>query len=1421
MNGYILSLADAQATLEAVGGKGASLARLSAAGLPVPGGFHVTTEAYRRFVAENGLQATIVNALKGADPARPETLETASQTIRSAFIGALVPAGIAEAVSAAYQALHDTPPAVAVRSSATAEDLPEASFAGQQDTYLNVTGTEAVLDAVRRCWASLWTARAIAYRMRQGIDPDSVSLAVVVQIMIPAEAAGILFTANPLTGDREQAVINTAWGLGEAIVGGLVTPDTLTVDETTGKVVERQIAHKELMTVRVNGSTAEQPVPENLQDAPVLDDAHAAELAGFGKRIEDLYGQPMDIEWTLERGKFAIVQARPITALPEAVPAAPTEWKLPKGTYAVVRNNIVELMADPLTPLFGTLGLEAVNTSLQRTMDTVTGLSDVLPEQLIVTINQYAYNNGSLTVRQFGRVMWNAVGIAKTMFTGAVERWTEKGHPAYLATVEHWHAQPWRDYSTSQLIGTARELTEAAIDAFGALVAGLIPAAWISEALFTGFYNTLVRRRGDPLAPTYLLGFDSIPILAEKSLFDLAEWARSRAGLASYLSHTPSDQLAAQWDQDQPPSGVSDEDWQEWQARFRAHLDRYGHTIYNLDFSNPTPADDPAPLLGTVRLFLSDEGASPYERQQAAAARREQAVEAVQKRLKGLRLRWFRRLLATAQRYAPLREDGLADLGLIYPLLRQMLLEVGSRFVHAGVIEQPDDIFWLTQDEVEQTADRTDEGEAVSSLSSVVPQRQGIWRAAARVSPPMALPQMKIAGVDLMEIRSGRAKQMKGDTIKGVAASPGQVTGTARVLHGPADFGQMQPGDVLVAPLTTPAWTPLFVMASAVVTDVGGPLSHGSIVAREYGIPAVLGTMVATERIHSGQTVRVDGDRGMVTLLEAPPPDNLWVLPNKKDQYMRASITELMPDPLSPLFATLGMGAIDQGINEMARDILNLPANELAGLMRTVNGYAYQYVGFGAGQWLKVLVAMLPRVPGLMWGGEGIAYWQKVAHPRYEDTVRRWSTRPPSEMTAAELLAGVKEVIHTFALHLGSLMASTMGPSAGSEGLFTVVYDKLAKRPGDPAAPTFVLGYDSAPIQAEKALYDLALWCREQPALATHLTGTPGETLVGQLGSDIIPEGVPAAWAEWEERFQAYLEQHGYSIYDLDFMKPLPMDEPGPLLETLKLFISGQGKNPHERQQGYAERREQAEEAVRPRLKGLKRWAFEKTLKWAQSQAPLREDGIAEIGLGYPLVRRLLHELGSRFALAGMIEQPADIYWLEQADVELAAAALEQGSSLPDARAKVLDRKALWQARKQLTPPPMLPVKSKFMGMNMEPLLAMNAEGGQTDVIRGIGASPGTTSGTARMLHGPDDFGQMQPGDVLVASITTPAWTPLFAMASAVVTDIGGPLSHSSIVAREYGIPAVLGTGVATKRITSGQRITVDGTEGTVRLTAE
>ena len=831
--------------IEQAGGKGANLGELTRAGLPVPPGFVILTDAYRAYIAEHQLADKIVGLAGPTDD--PAGYGSASEQIRALFAEEVSDSLRAE-IADEYAALGGDVP-VAVRSSATAEDLPEASFAGQQDTYLNVRGLEDLLVAVRDCWASLWTARAMAYRARQAIDPTTVSLAVVVQQMVDANAAGVMFTANPSNGHRDETVISAAWGLGESVVSGSVNTDNIVVSEADGTVLSSETADKAVMTVPTEHRTQERPVPQEQRRQPVLSESDAAALAAYGTRIEDHYGAPQDIEWARADGQFFIVQARPITALPEVEAAMPTDWTVPEPTAMYVRASIVEQLPDPLSPLFADIIDGAVTRSLQSLFN------ELLNEDLIrdddvglPTINGYAYYR----YRRSGmwRLIWKSPKAFRVL-PSSQGRWRSYSHPKYRRIVRDWTGRDLGEMSTEELLAGVEELVEAAAEYYTA-VQTIIPIAATSEVLFTRFYDAVVRGKDDPPAQVFMLGSDSEPIRAEKSLYDLATWTRSHQVLAeSLLGMQPQEFL-------ERAAASDDSVWHEWHTRFQHHLGAYGHTVYNLDFMNPVPADDPAPLLETLRFFVSGKGLDPYQRQRRLAVRRDEATATVLARLDPLRAKAFRRLVHWAQNVAPVREDALADVGLGWPQVRRMLAEIGRRLQEAGVINRPDDVYWLHRSEID---------EDLASLADQVEQRKALWRGQRRATPPQLLP--KGGWGDMWRNWMPAASEdQTGDVIKGIAGSAGTITAPARVLGGPQDFGQMQPGDVLVASITTPAWTSLFAMASAVVTDIGGPLSHSSIVAREYGIPAVLGTAVATRRIRSGQLIRVDGDAGTVSLLD-------------------------------------------------------------------------------------------------------------------------------------------------------------------------------------------------------------------------------------------------------------------------------------------------------------------------------------------------------------------------------------------------------------------------------------------------------------------------------------------------------------------------------------------------------------------------
>jgi pyruvate,water dikinase len=862
---FTLPLDSPDAVLERVGGKGASLARMMAAGLPVPPGFHVTTEAYRCFVEENHLREGILAAVEQAQASDPATLERASEQIQSLIAQGTMPDEIATDIRQRYSELGADLP-VAVRSSATAEDLPDASFAGQLETYLNVRGGDAVFDAVKRCWASLWTGRAIGYRQRQGIRPEDVSIAVVVQRLVPAQAAGVAFTANPVTGARGEMMINAAWGLGETVVSGSVTPDTFVVNKQAGVIVSQEIASKEVMTVRLETGTHEEPVPAGQRRQAALEPAQAAQLTRLGVQIEQLYGQPMDIEWALCDGRIFIVQARPVTALPDA--RAALEWKVPRAGARYFRQSVAELLPEPLSPMFATLALPLWSEATQQKMAQAMGLER--DSFALLTIHDYAYYEMALNARQTVRMLFTMIvrwrrlaGMLRTART----QWADEAHPHYAQVTAEWTERDLAATPALELLAGARRIVEAAASYYVS-VQLVLAVVNLSEAAFTTAYNRLIKRKSDPPALTFLLGFDSAPILAEKSLYDLAMWARGQDELVEYLARTGGKEIAAAYEAQSTPPAAG-ESWGEFTRRLAEDLNRFGHTVYDLDFAKTLPAEEPASLLETLKYYVAGEGRNPYERQATATAAREQAAESLLTRLRGLRLRLFRGVLGWAQRSAPLREDSLADVGLGWPVLRRILREVGRRMVAAGAIADRGEVFWLKWDEVKEAARQLDAGQPVGDYRCAIDERRETWQREHAITPPVALPVKggaRILGLDLSRWMPARTGQQAGGVIKGFAASPGKVTGPATVIHGPEEFHKMKPGEILVAKITTPAWTPLFALASGIVTDVGGPLSHSSIVAREYGVPAVLGTGVATDRIRSGQRITVDGDGGMVTL---------------------------------------------------------------------------------------------------------------------------------------------------------------------------------------------------------------------------------------------------------------------------------------------------------------------------------------------------------------------------------------------------------------------------------------------------------------------------------------------------------------------------------------------------------------------------
>ena len=569
----------------------------------------------------------------------------------------------------------------------------------------------------------------------------------------------------------------------------------------------------------------------------------------------------------------------------------PTTWPLPYKHGIYFRASIVEQLPDPLTPLFADLIDPSVVASLAALMARAFGRNAMRAGDLgLPTVNGYAYYyyRTSAFVRLLALAPMAVLKLGRGDGGMGLEGWKNQSHPAYRDAIDAWARRDWKSLPGTELLAAVGELLDAGTRYYTA-VQSVVPLAGTSEVAFRAFYDKLVKSPGDPAADTFLLGFDSEPIRAEYSLFDLAAWAREHPELAARLLDTDSAVLAAEVLEADAGGGepAPDAGQAEFLERFRAHLSRYGHAVYNLDFAIPVPADAPAQLLDTLKFHLRGEGRDPHERQRESAQRREESTARILGRISGRRARTFKRLLAWAQKAAPLREDALADIGLAWPLLRAMLLELGSRLRDAGVVGSAQDVFWLRHTELRVAiefglANPAPEGDGAGPVrisgapgpvgAGAVAERQGLWRSRRRADAPQMLPAYRWADRALSGMMPAGLQSQTGDVIKGVGASLGSVRAPARVLAGPEDFASMRFGEVLVARMTTPAWTPLFAMAAAVVTDVGGPLSHSSIVAREYGIPSVLGTGVATRRIHTGDMLTVDGDGGTVTLERNPEP---------------------------------------------------------------------------------------------------------------------------------------------------------------------------------------------------------------------------------------------------------------------------------------------------------------------------------------------------------------------------------------------------------------------------------------------------------------------------------------------------------------------------------------------------------------------
>ncbi|MGW5065768.1 rifamycin-inactivating phosphotransferase [Streptomyces cyaneofuscatus] len=865
----LLDLHEADATqLALVGGKGAQLGALSRIdGIRVPDGFCVTTDAFRRVVARVPSFDDRLDRLSRSDPDDREALRTLSADIRRTIEETTIPGGLATEITGALARLGEGT-AVAVRSSATAEDLPTASFAGQQDTYLNVVGPAEVLRHVSRCWASLFTERAVAYRWRNGIDHRTVQMAVVVQRMVFPEAAGVLFTADPLTGNRRTATVDAGFGLGEALVSGLVNPDVYTVRD--GAVVARAIAAKQRAVHALpGGGTREVEVDPQRQGRPALTDAQVLRLVELGRRIEAHFGRPQDIEWCLADDGFRIVQSRPITTVYPIPDAGDQE----RHIYVSVGHQ--QMMTDAMKPL----GLSLWQRTAMVPMHEAGG-------RLFVDVTPRLASPASRAA------LLDLVGRGDPLVRDALETVLDRddpvpplpdtggpgGPPAGGASAPPAEADPaivpeLVERSRASVAALERDLRakrgpalfDFLLEAFEehkrvlgdplsmrAITAGMEATWWLNDQLgeWLGEKNAAdTLTLSAPGNITSEMGLD---------LLDVADVIRPHPEVVAFLKDVEKgaedegflDELA------KLPGGA------EAREAIDTYLDRYGmRCVGEIDITRPRWRERPTTLvpliLDNVRNFGPGAAAHRFAQGRQKARQKEQDVLS---RLRALpdgdrRAEQTKRMIDQVRAFAGYREYPKYGIVSRSSLYKQALLAEAGRLVRADVLSEREDIFYLTFDELHDVV-RSQQAD-----DRLIRQRKEAFRSYETLTPPRVLTSDGEALTGAY-----RRQDVPAGALAGLAVSTGTVEGRARVVLDLAD-ADLGAGDILVTRFTDPSWSPLFVGVAGLVTEVGGLMTHGAVIAREYGLPAVVGVEGATRLIRDGQRIRVHGTDGYVELL--------------------------------------------------------------------------------------------------------------------------------------------------------------------------------------------------------------------------------------------------------------------------------------------------------------------------------------------------------------------------------------------------------------------------------------------------------------------------------------------------------------------------------------------------------------------------
>jgi rifampicin phosphotransferase len=872
MSSVVLGFHEMEKTqLLLVGGKGLNLGELSKIqGIQVPEGFCITTVGYQKVIEQNETFRALLDQLAMLKVGDRDPIIEISRKIRQIIKGTEIPSDVVHAVTH-YLSQFGEEHAYAVRSSATAEDLPHASFAGQQDTYLNIIGKEAILQHISKCWASLFTDRAVIYRTQNGFDHRQVYLSVIVQRMVFPQTSGVLFTADPISSNRKLLSIDASFGLGEALVSGLVSADCYKVREE--EIVDKRVATKKLAVYgRKEGGTETRQINPDQQKTQALTEQQILQLARIGRQIEAYFGYPQDIEWCLVDETFYIVQSRPITTLYPIPEANDPE----NHVYVSVGHQ--QMMTDPIKPLglsfyllltpapmrkaggrlFVDVSLMLASPSGRETLINVLGKNDPLIKDALMTVIERGNYIKSIPddkkEQSYGKSNQGPApanyqtlnDYDPTVVSDLIKR-SELSIEELKHKIQTKSGADLFEFVLED-IQELRKKSIAGPQSFDVIMTAMNASSWINEKMMEWLGE---KNAADTISQSVPNNITSEMGLA---LMDVADVIRPYPEVIHYLQHVKEDNFL-----DELPKL---EGGQETQDAVYAYLDKYGmRCAGEIDITRTRWSEKPITLvpmiLGNIKNFEPNASSRKFEQGRQEALKKEQELL---DRLKQLpdgeqKAKETKRMIDLVRNLIGYREYPKYGYINRYFVYKQALLKEAEQLVRAGVIHVKEDIYYITFEELHEAV-RTNKLD-----DQIISKRKEEYKLYEKLTPPRVITSDG-------EIIAGEYKREKlpAEAIVGLPVSSGVIEGRARVILNMED-ADLEEGDILVTTFTDPSWTPLFVSIKGLVTEVGGLMTHGAVIAREYGLPAVVGVENAVKRIKDGQRIRVHGTEGYIEIL--------------------------------------------------------------------------------------------------------------------------------------------------------------------------------------------------------------------------------------------------------------------------------------------------------------------------------------------------------------------------------------------------------------------------------------------------------------------------------------------------------------------------------------------------------------------------